>query len=67
MFKRAKTAAAFDTAEKLGIPKLLDAEDMLVGDTPEQFSVMTYLSQMYRSFEVPLLCLHFISDTLTSL
>ena len=43
--------AAFDTAETLGIPKLLDAEDMLVGDTPEQFSVMTYLSQMYRAFE----------------
>jgi len=40
---------AFDLAEKLfNVPKLLDAEDMLMAK-PEQFSIMTYLLQFYKA------------------
>lgn len=42
---------AFSTAEKmLGVPKLLDVEDMIAGPKPEQFSVITYLGQFYKKF-----------------
>jgi hypothetical protein len=41
---------AFSVAENLGIPPLLDPEDMLVAPTPEPLSVMTYLSQFFHYF-----------------
>jgi len=42
---------AFTAAEKLGVPSLLEAEDMIIEPKPDQFSVMTYISQMYHVFE----------------
>lgn len=42
---------AFGTATKLGIPPLLDVDDMFICAKPEQFSIMTYLSQFYHFFK----------------
>jgi hypothetical protein len=38
-------AVAFETAETLGVPRLLDPEDVLVGEQPDHFCIVTYLSQ----------------------
>jgi len=37
--------------EKLDIPSLLDAEDMLASEEPDKFSVVTYLAQFYHLFK----------------
>jgi hydroxyethylthiazole kinase-like sugar kinase family protein len=39
---------AFSAAEKAGIPKLLDAEDIAV--CPERLSITTYLIKFYETF-----------------
>eukprot|EP01105_Mastigella_eilhardi_P015205 TRINITY_DN3461_c0_g2_i1.p1 TRINITY_DN3461_c0_g2~~TRINITY_DN3461_c0_g2_i1.p1 ORF type:complete len:551 (-),score=133.01 TRINITY_DN3461_c0_g2_i1:34-1686(-) len=43
---------AFTVAEDLGVPRLLDVEDMLM-ERPEPKSVMTYTSEFYRKLAAP--------------
>eukprot|EP00091_Calanus_sinicus_P024848 TRINITY_DN9144_c0_g1_i1.p1 TRINITY_DN9144_c0_g1~~TRINITY_DN9144_c0_g1_i1.p1 ORF type:complete len:225 (-),score=55.82 TRINITY_DN9144_c0_g1_i1:305-955(-) len=43
---------AFKIAEdKLDIPALLDVEDVVNHDSPDKFSIMTYVAQFYHKFE----------------
>merc|ERR1719158_1998197 len=43
---------AFDIAEKyLDIPKMLDAEDLLTNEKPDERQIMTYVSCYYHAFQ----------------
>jgi len=41
---------AFDAAEKLGVPKLLDTQDIVSMPRPDEKSVMTYCAALYKVF-----------------
>ena len=38
-------------AKELGIPPLLDVDDVVRHENPDQRSIMTYLSQFYHKLE----------------
>jgi hypothetical protein len=42
---------AFEVAGKLGIPPLLDPEDICDIDTPDRRSMITYLGCLYKGFK----------------
>ncbi|KAI1309999.1 Spectrin beta chain, non-erythrocytic 5 [Mortierella claussenii] len=45
---RATLATAFDTAfEKMALPRLLDPEDLVDVETPDERSILTYVSEYY--------------------
>lgn len=45
-----KLDAAFTTCEKLGIPRLLEVEDLTEVDRPDDKAVMTYVSELFKLF-----------------
>lgn len=49
--KLANCKLAIDTAEAMGVNRLLDPEDIADIPVPEKLSMMTYLSEMYKIFK----------------
>jgi len=45
-----KLDAAFTTCEELGIPRLLEVEDLTEVEIPDDKAVMTYVSEMFKLF-----------------
>lgn len=62
---RQRLEAAFDVAEtKLGIARLLDAEDVDV-DKPDEKSIMTYVAQFLHKYPEPKVIISFDSYCMT--
>ncbi|XP_071789813.1 cytospin-A-like [Asterias amurensis] len=49
--KRRNFTLAFKVAERLGIPSILDIDDMVKMERPDWQSVMTYVTSLYKHFE----------------
>eukprot|EP00494_Astrolonche_serrata_P024863 UN25123 len=45
-----KLDAAFTACEKLGVPRLLEVEDLTKVASPDEHSVMTYVSELFKLF-----------------
>jgi len=45
-----KLDAAFTACEKLGVPRLLEVEDLTEVASPDEHSVMTYVSELFKLF-----------------
>jgi len=45
-----KLDAAFTACEKLGVPRLLEVEDLTDVASPDEHSVMTYVSELFKLF-----------------
>ncbi|KAI1302313.1 EH domain-binding protein 1 [Halotydeus destructor] len=54
---------AFDIAEHLGVPKLMEPSDMLLLDVPDKLAVMTYLYQLRAHFTNQEVTVQHIGDT----
>lgn len=62
---RQRLETAFDVAEsKLGIAKILDAEDVDV-PKPDEKSIMTYVAQFLHKYPEPKVCIRKSSGLLT--
>ncbi|KAI8968324.1 hypothetical protein BDF20DRAFT_828153, partial [Mycotypha africana] len=48
--RHGNTALAFEAAKKLGIPQLLDVEDVCDIEKPDEKSVMTYVAEYFHAF-----------------
>ena len=48
--RAANLQLAFSKAESIGIPSLIDPEDILIPAKPDKFSIITYLTQYYHAF-----------------
>jgi hypothetical protein len=47
---RGNCKLAFETAEKLGIPRVIEPADMVLLTVPDKLAVMTYLHQLRAHF-----------------
>ena len=45
-----KLDAAFTACENLGVPRLLEVEDLTEVDRPDDKAVMTYVSELFKLF-----------------
>ncbi|XP_070573350.1 cytospin-A-like [Ptychodera flava] len=49
--KRRNFKLAFEAAESVGVPSILDVDDMVAMERPDWQSVMTYVTCLYKHFE----------------
>jgi hypothetical protein len=55
--------AAFDAAESLGIPRVIEPSDMMLLAVPDKLAVMTYLYQLRSHFTGELVSFHIFHYT----